>query len=220
MDKVNDIKNIQTLFINDIKSFLQKDKYNLKKNRFIAKSNDNIFSIVLNFYKRPTFIEIQTQSYYGNSRIESMLMETFSKYEYKEICGGDTRFICEYYFKQTYNQQYSNIICNFDTPIIDNIKLWIDNYNKYIKPFFKDCSSPEILNRIVNEEKIDTTGMNLTYKNRVIKSIFIALLSGQSEFYIINLFKKYEDYLEKKQLPFLSDFLEIKQNLSAKKYII
>jgi hypothetical protein len=214
--QADNIQDFKSIFIGEISSLLQKENYKFKPskgNKFENDNNDHLYSIFLNFYRRPTFIEIQTQCYYGNSEIERKLKNNYSKYRYKDICGGEVRFICEYFFKQIYEHKYSNLIYFLNTPIDSIINMWLTNYTKYIIPFFQDCSIPEILNKIVNEDRINTTGMNLTYENRVLKALFVGELVNISKDQLIELSNKYENYLREKAFPFLSNFMEVKHNL-------
>lgn len=221
MDKANNIKDFKILFLSKVNDRIENYETNFKlsKNKFLSVLNDNDkFSIEVFFYKRPDFIEVETKGLYGNLLIENSLKRNYSKYEYKDICGGNAKFICEYYFKKRYEHQYSNLIYNLDSPISDVVQLWIDNFTTYFQPFFLDCIIPKKLNAIVNGDKIETTGMNLTYKNRVLKSLFVGSQFNMSKEQLLELSEKYEKYLTQERLPYLSDFLEVKESAFIKEF--
>jgi hypothetical protein len=223
MNKANNIKDFKALFLSKVNDDIKNDDINLKlsKNKFISVLNDNDkFSLEVFFYKKTNFIEIETNGYYGNISIENYLKRNYSKYEYKDICGGNAKFICEYYFKKVYEHQYSTLIYDLDSPISDIVQLWINNFTNYFNPFFLDCIIPEKLNAIVNGDRIETTGMNLTYKNRVLKSLFVGYQGGLSKKQLFELADKYEEYLKQEKLPYLSDFLEVKENVFIKEFAI
>jgi len=211
MDKIENIKDFRDIFVNNISTVLSKECYKYKSSKYLFEKifEFSIFRINVYYYKRPTFIEIETKAYYGNKNIENKLKNNEIKVLNDTICGGDLRFICEYYFNKKFPEKYSNLIYELNEPVQPLIEKWIKYFNNIIKPFFKDCLDPIKLNKIVNEERINTTGLNLNYENRVLKFYYIGKEAGLNDNKLKELSILYKNEMEKFNAKYLNKYMEL-----------
>jgi len=208
MKQADNIKDFRKIFFSDLSSTLAKEGflYKSSKDLFERKVGEHIFHIYIYMYKRSAFIEVDTQIYYGNQLIEKELKETNVKILNDLICGGNVKFICEYYFKKDFPTIDENLFYDFNCSIEDVFLTWMQYYEDYMKPYLEDCTDPKILNKIVNEERFDTTGMNLTYENRVLKFYFVGKRSGLSNTALKELAGNYEARMIKSNASYLGKF--------------
>jgi hypothetical protein len=184
-------------------------KYIPSKNKFEKVVDKNIFRINLYFYKRTGFIEIDTKIYYGNKHIESKLKNNKIKAFNDVICGGNIKFISEYYFNRKFQEKYSNLIYETNEPPQPLIQKWLGYYFSIIKPFFTDCLDPLKLNKIVNEERIDTTGLNLNYQNRVLKFYYVGKDAGIADDKLKEMALLYKEQMEIIKANYLNKYMEL-----------
>lgn len=173
-------RDIKKRFIEEISNLLSNEGYEYIKSKsmFKKRTDDNVYIIYIYFYCRAKYVEIETTFYYDNMNVHKLQKLITNDNQPDPICGGTPRFICEYYFKQKYFSEYTNLIYMKSNPIESTIQDWANIYNMYIKPFFNECISSTTLNDIVNNENINITGLNLSYYNRLLKSMIIAKQSG------------------------------------------
>ena len=218
MNRFTDIKSFRSYFIEEISLTLNKVgyKYIKTKETFVANIDDHIFQIKVYMYKRSTFIEIETKVYYGNKKIETDLKKTGIKVSNDSIVGGETDFICEYYFKQKYLERYSSLIYELNDTSDNIIHKWLYYYENYLKVFLKEMSDPITLNKIVNQGDIEVVGLNSSYESRVLKFYFVGKNAGLNDDELNKLFILYENNLLVNNSRFLSKFLELKSFISSK----
>ncbi|MFG0592210.1 hypothetical protein ACF8C4_13900 [Myroides odoratimimus] len=218
MNRFTDIKSFRSYFIEEISLTLNKVgyKYIKTKETFVANIDDHIFQIKVYMYKRSTFVEIETKVYYGNKKIETDLKKIGIKVCDDSIVGGETDFICEYYFKQKYLERYSSLIYELNDTSDNIIHKWLYYYENYLKVFLKEMSDPITLNKIVNQGDIEVVGLNSSYESRVLKFYFVGKNAGLNDDELNKLFILYENNLLVNNSRFLSKFLELKSFISSK----
>lgn len=215
MEKINDVKSFQDAFIAGISLLLEKQGYQYKKSKeaFVKSNDDHQFSIFIYMYRRASFIEIETKAYYANKTIEKKLKDIGIKVLDDKIWGGNIKFISEYYFGIAYPDQYTNLIYEFGEEISPLIQTWLTYFSSIIEPFLEDCKNPVTLNKIVNEERIDTSGLNTSYEKRVLRFYYVGKMAGLGDDELRKLSDLYEDRLINLKANYLPRFIEMKNKL-------
>lgn len=215
MEKICNVKSCQEAFIDGISLSLEKQGYQYKKSKeaFINSYDDHQFSIFIYMYRRADFVEIETKAYYVNKTIEKKLKEIGIKVLDDKIWGGNIKFISEYYFGIEYQDKYTNLIYEFGKEISPLIHTWLTYFSSIIEPFLKECTNPITLNKIVNEERIDTSGLNTSYEKRVLRFYFVGKMVGLSDGELRKLSDLYEDRLINLNANYLSKFIEMKNKV-------
>ncbi len=76
-----------------------------------------------------------------------------------------------------------------------------------------DCTNPVLLNHVVNDVDMHVTGLNLSYENRVLKSIPVALLANLADENLQKLVEKYCNTLSEKKAKYSEKFEVVKNKL-------
>ncbi|TCC99681.1 hypothetical protein [Pedobacter hiemivivus] len=215
MKEISDLKSFRDAFVGGISLSLEKEGYQYKKSKevFTKLNNDHQFSIFIYMYRRAGFIEVETRVYYCNTTIEKKLKEIGIKVLDDKVWGGSIKFISEYYFGAEYPDKYTNLIYEFGEETLPLIQTWLAYLSSIIEPFLKDCTNPVILNKIVNEEKIDTSGLNTSYEKRVLRFYYVGKMAGLSDDELRKLFELYENQLIKLNANYLPKFIEMKNKV-------
>lgn len=205
-------KEFKKKFLENIDNILSKEGYRYTKSKslFKKKIDNHVYYIFIYFYFRSNFIEVETKCYYDNTYVHNQQKVIAKDEDPQPICGGTPKFICEYYFQQKYLSEYTNLIYNKSDSIEASIQFWNIDYERYIKPFFEDCSSFDKLNDIVNGENMDITGLNLSYSNRILKSMFVANLSGLTIDCLKQLANEYDVHITQYNTPVKTKYELIK----------
>lgn len=215
MEKISDAKSFQDAFIDSISRYLENEGYRYKKSSgaFIKLNDGHQFSIFIYLYRRTGFIEIETKAYYANIAIEKKLKKIGIKVLDDKIWGGSIKFLSEYHFGVPYPDKYTNLIYEFGEEISTLIRVWCGYFSGTIEPFFKDCTNPVVLNKIVNDEKIDTSGLNASYEKRVLRFYDVGKSAGLSNDELKELADLYENRLIKINASYLPKFLAMKNKI-------
>ena len=215
MKEISDLKSFRDAFIGGISLFLEKEGYQYKKSKdvFIKLNDAHQFSIFIYMYRRAGFIEVETKVYYCNITIENKLKEIGIKVLDDKVWGGSIKFISEYYFGTEYPDKYTNLIYEFGEETLPLIQTWLGYFTSIIEPFLKDCTNPVILNKIVNEERIDTSGLNTSYEKRVLRFYYVGKMAGLNDDELKKLFELYEERLINLDANYLPKFIEMKNKV-------
>ncbi|QXU44105.1 hypothetical protein [Pedobacter sp. D749] len=215
MKKAANIIEFKNYFFEGIYELLTKDQFKLlkSKNTFELKTKLHLKSVEIYFYKRHDFIEIETKAYFGNYEVDNLLKSTGVKYLNFDICGGSISHICTTYFNEAFPEKYENLIYDINEDISPVISAWKTYYERYIKNFLNDCTNPILLNHIVNDVDMHVTGLNLSYENRVLKSIPVALLANLSNENLEKLVEEYSNALIEKKAKYSDKFEVVKNKL-------
>ncbi|WP_029410644.1 hypothetical protein [Treponema pedis] len=219
-----DIKTFRKLFTEKVLEHIGSEGFLYKSSRelFIKTESNHQFYIFVYMYKRSTFIEIQTQIYYGDKSMNEELKKLGIKPYNEELCGGNIDYISESYFNKKFTEKYNNLIFMLNEDPTCVIKTWLEYYESIMKPFFEDCLDPKKLHNIINR-KIESAGFTPTYDTRIEKFYFVAQNAGLQEDELQELVTKYEIIVEQKQLKYIEklDFYDtfyiLKEKLFNKK---
>lgn len=211
-----DVNTFREIFVEQVLNAIVSDGYTYRstKQMFVKTEKEHLFEIHVYMYKRNTFIEVETKSFYGNSIVDKELKELGIKDCRKLICGGNLNFICESYFNKVFPEKYSNLIYDFTDDVSSVITKWLEYYTSIIKPFFMDCTNPEILNQITNG-KPDCIGFNICGEVKYLKSYFVGKRAGMKDEELMKLYDEYEEELKKFNPKYFSEFMKIKNRIKS-----
>ncbi|EWH11453.1 hypothetical protein KLA_15690 [Cellulophaga geojensis KL-A] len=211
------IKEFNQVFIDRILGTISKQGFNYKKSRkvFECVNGEHLFFVFVYMYKRSTFIEIETKAFYGNKGFTTELKSKGIKLPYKHFCGGQLKFLSEYYLKKDFPEKYSNLIFMLNEEPECVVKDWLDYFDSIILPFLEDCKNPKLLNDIVNNIPIDKVGLNATYQTRVFYSYFVGKRAGLKNDELLKLATQYEEELKSwgEDCNYLDEYLSLKKEL-------
>ncbi|UTC68509.1 hypothetical protein E4O06_09245 [Treponema sp. OMZ 789] len=219
-----DIKTFRKLFAEKVLEQIGNEGFVYKSSRelFIKTEGKHQFFIFVYMYKRSTFIEIQTQIYYGDKSMNKELKKLGIKPDNEELCGGNIDYISESYFNKKFTEKYNNLIFMLNEAPNCVIKTWLEYYESIMKPFFEDCLDPQKLHNIINR-KIESAGFAVTYATRIEKFYFVAKNAGLQGDELQELIDRYEDIvIERKSetdytLEYHNTFYVLKEKLFDKK---
>ncbi len=211
------IKIFRQLFTDKVLEILSKQGYVYKKSREVFERvvDEHIYNIYVYMYKRSTFIEIETKVFYGNKAFIKELKQKGINLPYNDFCGGDIEFLCSYYFKKEFPEKYDNLIfmLNEDPGFV--IKDWLGYYESIMVPFLENCKNSKLLNEMVNNDTIDTVGLNTTYETRVFYSYFVGKRAGVYEEELLKLANLYVEEIRSwgVDIAYLEKYIKLKEEL-------
>lgn len=215
-DKTMKINEFRRLFAERVLQTISPQGYVYKKSREVFEriEGEHISYIYVYMYKRSTFIEIETRTFYANKAIARELKERGIQLPYERFCGGGIKFICSYYFKKDFPERYSDLIFMLDENPDRVIDDWLGYFESIMMPFLEDCKNPKSLNHIVNNlSPIGVPGLNATYETRVLYAYFVGKRAGLSEKELLALLGQYEEALKSDDCDYIDQFLKLKQEL-------
>lgn len=211
------IKEFKEVFTSKVLNKISKQGFSYKKSKDVFEriENEHIFYVYVYMYKRPTFIEVQTKAFYGNKKITKELKSKGIKLPYERFCGGELKFLSEYYLNKKFPEKYSNLIFMLNEEPECIITDWLGYFESIVLPFFEDCKNPKLLNEMINNISIEKVGLNTTYQTRVYYSYFVGQKAGVKNEELLELINQYEKELKSwgDDCDYINEFLHLKKEL-------
>ena len=123
--------------------------------------------------------------------------------------------IAQKVFKKDWELPYSRIVHEKGKDLDELCEAIFELYLQFISPFFEKCNNDFLfVHEMFNGYDIEKTGLGVSYENRALKGLIVAIEAGIERNALVLLANAYEEELRKDGLPFLENFLEVRKKLN------